>query len=90
MEIPTQGTAQNIYSKLKAKFTEYQTQGRFEQIKDIQYDDAACSARAVGPGFKANIECKDNKVLVELDLNFLLKPLRGKIEESIAKMVSKI
>lgn len=90
MEITTQGSAQSIYSKLKSKFEEIQAQGKFEQIKEIRYDDAACKAIASGPGFKADIQCKDGKVLVALDLNFLLKPLRGKIEEKIAQMVSRI
>ncbi|HRK03352.1 MAG TPA: polyhydroxyalkanoic acid system family protein [Oligoflexia bacterium] len=90
MEYAANGSAAEIYLKLKKKLEDYRNAGKLEQLKEVTFDDAAHTARATGPGFKANIACKDGKVVVELDLNFLLKPMRGKIEEKIGRMVASV
>jgi len=80
----------DIYRKLKDKLADVQKQGKISQLKDISFNDSACEAVATGTGFKSVIKCQDNKVVVNLDLNFLLKPLRSQIEEMIRKTVSKV
>lgn len=90
MEIQCQGGADEIYSKLKTKLVDYKNQGKLSQIKDIDFDDASKSALASGTGFKTRISCQDGKIVLELDLNFMLKPMRGQIEEQIRKSISKI
>lgn len=90
MEIQCPGQAGEIYNKLKTKLADYQSQGKLQQLKDVQFDDASKTAVASGTGFKARIQCLDGKVTAELDLNFMLKPMRGQIEEQIKKSLSKI
>ncbi|MEW6057767.1 MAG: polyhydroxyalkanoic acid system family protein [Bdellovibrionota bacterium] len=89
MEIECPGQAKEIYAKLKSKISELQKQGKLGQVKEINFDDAAQEATAVGTGFKSKIQVKDGKVVVDLDLNFLLKAMRPQIEEGIRRSLSK-
>lgn len=89
MEIECPGQAGEIYSKLKRKLEEYRAQGKLAQLKDISFNDSACEALASGTGFKSKIQCCDGKVVVSLDLNFLLKPMRSQIEEGIRRSLAK-
>lgn len=90
MEIKASGKAPELYTKLKTKFLDYKSQGKLKTISNIDWNDAACTALASGTGFKATIACKDDRVTVDLELNFLLKAMRGQIEEGIHKMVGKV
>lgn len=89
MEIQCKGTGPEIYQKIKTKFLDYKAQGKLSQISNIEWDDKASIANASGTGFKAKIQCRDEKIVVDLDLNFLLKAMRGQIEEGIQKVVVK-
>ena len=89
MEIQCNGKASEIYQKIKTKFLSYKEQGKMQSISNIDWDDAKSFALASGTGFKAKIQCHDGKVMVDLDLNFLLKAMRGQIEEGIKKTISK-
>jgi hypothetical protein len=89
LEIQCSGKASEIYSKLKSKLGEYQAEGKLKQVSDIQFNDASLEAIATGTGFKSLIKCEDGKVSVDLDLNFLLKPMRAQIEEGIRKSIAK-
>ncbi|MBI3558693.1 MAG: polyhydroxyalkanoic acid system family protein [Deltaproteobacteria bacterium] len=89
MEIQCNGTASEIYHKIKTKFLSYKDQGKLKSISDIAWDDAKAIALASGTGFKAKIQCRDGKVMVDLDLNFLLKAMRGQIEDGIKATISK-
>ncbi len=89
MEIQCNGTAAEIYQKIKTKFLSYKDSGKLKSISDIAWDDGKSFALATGTGFKAKIQCHNGKVQVDLDLNFLLKAMRGQIEEGIQKTISK-
>jgi hypothetical protein len=89
MEIQVPGKGPEIYDKLKTKFLDYKAQGKLKALGEIHWDDASCSAKATGTGFKSTIKCHDGKIVVDLDLNFLLKAMRGQIEETIQKIVAK-
>lgn len=89
MEIQCKGKkAPEIYSTVKSKLTHYKDTGKL-QIKDVQFDDSALEGVASGTGFKAKVRCKDELLVVDLELNFLLKPMRGQIEEGIRSNLSK-
>ncbi len=90
MEIACSGKASEIYQKLKTKLEQYKQDGKLAQVKSIEYNDLVLEALASGTGFKARIQSKDNKVVIDLDLNFMLKPMRGQIEESIKKSISRV
>jgi hypothetical protein len=90
MEFKCPGTASEIYNTLKTKLEDYQKQGKLSQLKDVDFNDAAHEAVASGAGFKSRIQCRDGKVMVDLELGFFLKPMRGQIEESIKKILAKV
>lgn len=56
----------------------------------VDNDDASSTLVAKGKGFEAKIEFKDSEAVVKLDLGFLLKPLKGKIMETIEKQIKKV
>lgn len=89
MEIKVPGTGPEIYQKLKTKFLAKQAEGKLKSLGQIEWNDSSCVAKATGTGFKSTIQCKDGLVHVELDLNFLLKAMRGQIEQTIQQMVTK-
>ncbi len=90
MEFQVKGTATEIYGKLKDKLGGYVTAGKLPYIKDIAWNDATCSALVTGPGFKATIECSDGLAKMNLDLNLVLRAIKGKIEAEVQKTVQKI
>jgi len=89
MEIQCSGSASEIYGRIKTKFLDYKAQGKLSSISNIDWDDGGHVALASGTGFKSKIQCRDNKIVVDLELNFLLKAMRGQIEDGIRKIVTK-
>ena len=63
---------------------------KFGVKADTKIDDATNTINAKGSGFSANIVFTESEAQVKLDLNFLLKPLRGKILETIEKQLKKV
>ena len=43
-----------------------------------------------GPGVEGKLSIGDNKVDVNLDLGFLLSPMKGKIEEALTKELERV
>ena len=89
MEIQCSGQAQENYDKLKAKLEGDKQQGKLAQVSKLSFDDAAKEVLATGTGFKSKIQCHDGKVVIDLELNFLLKAMRVQIEETIRKSLTK-
>jgi hypothetical protein len=63
---------------------------KFGVSADVKNDDSNNSLTAKGSGFEAKIEFKESEAVVNLDLGFLLKPLKGKIMETIEKQIKKV
>jgi hypothetical protein len=63
---------------------------KFGVKADTKIDEASNSIDAKGSGFSANIKFNDTEAVVKLDLNFLLKPLKGKILETIERQLKKV
>jgi hypothetical protein len=63
---------------------------KFGVKADLKLDDALYALSAKGSGFEAKIEFKDTEAVVTLDLGFLLKPLKGKILETLEKQIKKV
>ncbi len=63
---------------------------KFGVKADTKMDDATNTIAAKGTGFSANIQFNDTEAVVSVDLNFLLKPLKGKILETIEKQLKKV
>jgi hypothetical protein len=63
---------------------------RFGVKAEVKNDDANHTINAKGTGFTAKIEFTETEALVRVDLSFLLKPLKGKILETIEKQIKKV
>jgi hypothetical protein len=63
---------------------------KFGVKADVKNDDVANTINAKGTGFDAKIQFTDTEALVKIDLNFLLKPLKGKILETIERQIKKV
>lgn len=63
---------------------------KFGVSADVKNDDSNTSLTAKGSGFEAKIQFLDTEAVVSLDLGFLLKPLKGKIMETIEKQIKKV
>lgn len=63
---------------------------KFGVKADVKNDDGLNTINAKGSGFEAKIEFADKEALVKVDLSFLLKPLKGKILETIEKQIKKV
>lgn len=63
---------------------------KFGVKADVVNDDPNTSLSAKGSGFEAKIQFLETEAVVSLDLGFLLKPLKGKIMETIEKQIKKV
>jgi hypothetical protein len=63
---------------------------KFGVKADVKTDDANHSFTAKGTGFEAKLTFLETEVVVNVDLGFLLKPLKGKITEVIEKHIKKV
>lgn len=76
------------YKKVKELITPEYIQ-KFQVKADIKYDDAAKKVTAKGSGFTLELCFFDQHCDVDLDLSFLLKPLKSKILEKIEGQIKK-
>jgi len=59
------------------------------QVKvELEYNTDNISAK--GKGFTLNVDFKDDHCAIKLDVSFLLKPLKGKILEGVAKQFQRV
>ncbi|MEA9358100.1 polyhydroxyalkanoic acid system family protein [Bacteriovorax sp. PP10] len=80
--------ADQAYAKVKELITpEYIA--KFQVKADINYDDVKKQVTAKGSGFKLDLCFLEKHCEVDLDLSFLLKPLKGKILEKIEGQIKK-
>lgn len=63
---------------------------KFGVKADVKNDDASNTLVAKGSGFEAKIEFRDTEAVVNLDLGFLLRPLKGKIMDTIEHQIKKV
>jgi Putative polyhydroxyalkanoic acid system protein (PHA_gran_rgn) len=63
---------------------------KFGVKADTKINEATNTIDAKGTGFSAMIQFTETEALVKVDLNFLLKPLKGKILETIERQLKKV
>lgn len=56
---------------------------KFSVKVTVNYDDAKKCVKATGSGFTLDLNFKETHCEANLDLSFLLKPLKGSISEKI-------
>ncbi len=57
---------------------------------ETKINESTNTIDAKGTGFSAMIQFTDTEALVKVDLNFLLKPLKGKILDTIERQLKKV
>jgi Putative polyhydroxyalkanoic acid system protein (PHA_gran_rgn) len=62
---------------------------KFQVKVDLKVDEAAKTIKASGSGFTLNLSFQEKCCDVDLDLSFLLKPLKSKILEKIQGQIQK-
>lgn len=62
---------------------------KFNVKADVETDDGKYCMVAKGKGFQLSLKFEDSYCLVDLDLSFMLKPLKGKILETIENKIKK-
>jgi hypothetical protein len=80
--------ADEAYAKVKTLITAEYVE-KFQVKADVKHDDAKKIVTAKGAGFTLTLCFLPNHCDVDLDLSFLLKPLRGKILEKIEGQIRK-
>lgn len=80
--------ANDAYAKAKTLITPEYIE-KFQVKADINCDDAQKKLSAKGTGFKLDICFLDQHCDVDLDLSFLLKPLKSKILEMVEGQIKK-
>lgn len=80
--------ADDAYKKVKTLITPEYIQ-KFQVKADVTYDDTKKKVTAKGSGFTLELCFFEQNCDVDLDLSFLLKPLKGKILEKIEGQIKK-
>ena len=62
---------------------------KFKVHAEIHYNESAGEIKATGKGFTLTLDFGDSDVGVNLDLSFMLKPLKGKVLETIENKIKK-
>ncbi len=76
------------YSKVRSLITPEYIQ-KFNVKADIHYDDAARKITAKGAGFTLVLSLNQDHCDLDLDLSFLLRPLKNKIIEKVEAQIKK-
>jgi hypothetical protein len=82
-----------VYQKVKSFFESAEDIRRIDPKISFQFEDAKLNGRATGSQFKADIqvspEATGSKIVITVDLPFLLTPFKGKVQEIIQKKLAK-
>ncbi len=81
-------TSEEAYQKVKTLITPEYIE-KFQVKAEIKYDDANKKVSAKGSGFTLILCFYDQHCDVDLDLSFLLKPLKSKILEKVERQIKK-
>ena len=76
------------YAKVKTVITPEYVE-KFQVKADVKYDDAKKIVTAKGSGFTLTLCFQPDHCDVDLDLSFLLKPLKNKILEKIEGQIKR-
>ena len=63
---------------------------RFNVKGDIKYNEENLSLNVKGKGFKVEMDFLDSYTEVNIELNFFLKPFKGKVMGQIKKLLLKV
>lgn len=93
VEHTTTKTPDDAYKSVKTFLSGTSEIQKFDAKAQIQFDDATKSGQIKGGQFKADLKIAPtaggSTVAISVDLPFLLTPFKGKVEETLKKMLSK-
>ncbi len=88
----TQLPKTETYAKIKNFFGSASELAKLAPGAKAQFQDNTSSCKITGTGFTADVEIKDtdggSHVVVQVDLGFLLTPLKSKVEEVLKKKLA--
>lgn len=84
----TSKSAEEAYTKARAVITPEYIE-KFQVKADLNYDEATKKVTAKGSGFTLVLSFMQDHCDLDLDLSFLLKPLKGKIMEKLEHQIKK-
>jgi len=80
--------ADDAFRKVKTLITPEYIE-KFQVTADVSYDEAQKKVKAKGTGFTLELSFFPEHCNVDLDLSFLLRPLKSKIIEKIEGQIKK-
>jgi hypothetical protein len=80
---------QEAYDLVKNNITAEKIQ-KFKVNAELKYYPENNKIVASGTGFTLTMVFRDSRVEMDLDLSFILKPLRGKIEGALENEIQKV
>lgn len=93
IEHPSTSKPQEAYVKIKEFLSQDQDIRRFDSKLSCDFNDSDMSCKLNGSQFKADVKVADNsggsKVVIVVDLPLLLTPLKGKVQETLQKKLTK-
>lgn len=82
-------SASEAYEAIKSQITP-ETLAQWKIKADFDYKSDDLQIVAKGKGFELTVNFTDQAAVVDLELSFLLKPLRGKITSSLESELKKV
>jgi hypothetical protein len=93
IEYPTSHGAADTYSKLKEFFEKSEGIKKYDPKVVCTFNDASHSCDLKGSQFKGDFKVTESKpgslININIDLPFLLTPLKGTIQDSLMRMLKK-
>jgi hypothetical protein len=85
--------AEDAFAKIKTFFSSDQDIRRFDPKMQCEFSDSSMTGKALGGQFKADILVRANgagsQVEITVDLPFILTPVKGKVQETIKRKLTK-
>lgn len=93
IDYPTSHGVTDTYSKLKDFFEKTDEIKKYDPKVECKFNDSAYSCDLKGSQFKGDFKVKEagagSQITINIDLPFLLTPLKGTIQDSLKKMLKK-
>lgn len=93
IEHKTQKPADEAFGAVKSFLSSGTEIQKFDPKAKVQFDDAQKSCQISGGQFKAEMtvlpDASGSKIAVTVDLPFLLSPFKGKVQETLQKMLTR-
>lgn len=83
----THGTTQDTAAGKMRGLLERFASERADLVKDVTWGGGGQSGAIKGKGFKGRFEVDASTVVVAIDLSFIARPFKGRIEQELTKLL---